>query len=168
MTIEFIEKDITTVHHGIIAHGVNCQHTMASGVAKYIREKWPIVYENYMLHGMGEDMLGECVVIEIDPPELLQDTTLYVANCYTQLFYGYGGGKYASPEAIRASLLEVFQYADSFGLPIFLPRIGCARGGLSWSKDVYPIIIEWQDFFSRVDVFICDHNPSDENFKLNH
>lgn len=166
--IEYIKKDITTVQRGVVAHGVNCQHTMASGVAKYIREKWPIVYDNYMLCGKGQDMLGECVVVEIDLSGALLDCELFVANCYTQVMYGYGGGKYASPEAIRASMVTVFQYADNFDLPVFLPRIGCARGGLSWHEDVYPILEELNSIFERVDVFVCDHQPSDENFKLNY
>lgn len=109
---------------------------------------------------MGESMLGTCDVIEINE-------YLYVANCYTQLMYGYGGGKYASSDAIRTSLVQPFQYAESLGLELFVPRIGCARGGLSWHDDVYPILVELNEKFERVQVYVCDYQPSDENFKLN-
>ena len=34
--------------HAIIVHGVNCQGKMNSGVAKAIREAFPVVYEEYM------------------------------------------------------------------------------------------------------------------------
>ena len=32
----------------IICHQVNCQKVMGSGIAKQIREKWPIVYYDYL------------------------------------------------------------------------------------------------------------------------
>lgn len=161
--IEYIEKDITTVEFGVIAHGVNCQHTMASGVAKYIRDKWPQVYDQYMDKPKGKQMLGDCDVI------IIHDC-LYIANCYTQLFYGYGGGRYADPVAIRQSLVRPFQYCFNYELPLYLPRIGCARGGLSWHEDVYPAIAELHDKFDPngdvIEVFICDYTPSDENFTV--
>ena len=31
-----------------ICHQVNCQGKMNSGIAKSIRDKWPVVYNNYM------------------------------------------------------------------------------------------------------------------------
>ena len=92
---------------GIVAHGVNCQHKMASGVARGIRSEWPIVYEKYMEQPKGAAMLGTAQVVNIPGNDLL-----HVANCYTQQFYGYGGGQYASPDAIEQSLGKVFEFAD--------------------------------------------------------
>lgn len=31
-----------------ICHQVNCQGRMASGIAKRIRERWPVVYDAYV------------------------------------------------------------------------------------------------------------------------
>ena len=31
-----------------ICHQVNCQGRMGSGIAKQIKERWPVVYEGYM------------------------------------------------------------------------------------------------------------------------
>ena len=42
--MKYIVQDITTVEPpGIIAHGVNCQNIMGSGVAKALFQKWPLV-----------------------------------------------------------------------------------------------------------------------------
>ena len=51
--MDFIQKDITTERHGLIIHGVNCQGVMGSGVALAIRNKWPVVYDEYKKHRQG-------------------------------------------------------------------------------------------------------------------
>lgn len=149
--IEYIEKDVTTVGMGIVAHGVNCQHKMASGVAKAIRAKWPEVYEAYKRNPKGPAMLGTCHLINI-----ADDDSLWVANCYTQIFYGYGGGRYADAEAIGRSIEKTCMYADIYDLPIFMPRIGCGLGGLDWDKDVLPRINAALAKYARVTVYVCD------------
>ena len=45
--MKIISKDILTVESGVICQQVNCQGVMGSGLAKQIRDKWPIVYEKY-------------------------------------------------------------------------------------------------------------------------
>ena len=159
--IEYIKMDITKATMGLVAHGVNCQQTMGSGVAVAIKKKWPQVYKSYMQYvPEGDTLLGSCDIIQINE-------YLSVANCYTQNLYGYGGGKYAHPDAVRQSLLASFQHCDMLDDPLYMPRIGCARGGLSWHDDVFPIITELNEKFDRVDVFVCDFQPDDENIKLN-
>lgn len=148
--IEYIEKDVTTVGMGIVAHGVNCQHKMASGVAKAIRNKWPIAYERYMANPKGSTMLGTTHLISVDDQD-----SLWVANCYTQVFYGYGGGKYADADAIGRCMESLCMYADIYMIPIFMPRIGCGLGGLKW-EEVLPKIEEANKQFERVTIYICD------------
>ena len=151
--IKTIIKDITTVDWGIVAHGVNCQHKMGSGVALAIRKKWPKVYESYMASPKGKTMLGTAHCINLNPAL----DNLFVVNCYTQNFYGYGGGKYADAEAVRKSLTKVYELADYYDLDVYLPKIGCGLGGLSWEKEVFPIIKELDNKFERVNnTFICE------------
>ena len=126
---------------------------MASGVAKAIRNKWPKVYESYMASPRGKTMLGMAHLIPLNPAL----DNLFVVNCYTQNFYGYGGGKYADPDAIRSSLKRVYEWADYYDLDVYLPKIGAGLGGLNWEKDVLPIIKELDTEFSRVNfTFICE------------
>ena len=149
--IEYIEKDLTTVGMGIVAHGVNCQHKMGSGVAKAIREKWPTAYNVYMAEPKGKAMLGTANMIAVGD---LNDQ-LWVANCYTQVFYGYGGGQYADADAIERSIGQVAQWADIYNLPIFMPKIGCGLGGLKW-EDVLPGVERINENNNRVTIYICD------------
>lgn len=150
MTIHYIEKDVTTVEEGLVAHGVNCSGVMNSGVAKAIRNKWPLTYQRFMLHPKGKEALGEADIIHIPEEEVV------VANCYTQMFYGYGGGKYADTEAIRSSLRRVFQIADLMSYHVYIPRIGCGLGGLDWNKDVKPIVEDLAEPYKRIHIFVCD------------
>lgn len=132
--IEYINQNVTDVTKGIIAHGVNCQRKMGSGVAKAIRAKWPIVYERYMEYDFSEHALGLTHIIAIDDQ-------LWVANCYTQQYYGYDKKQqYASMDAVKKTLADVFCYASNMQVPVYLPKIGCGRGGLNWEAQVEPCI----------------------------
>lgn len=147
--INYIKKDITTVDTGVIAHGVNCQRVMGSGVAKAIKEKWPIVYEKYMNMPMGKGMLGVGHLIPIEHDRLC------IVNCYTQVFYGYGG-RFADPKAIEDSLWDAYAAADYYHLPLYMPKIGAGLGGLDWKKEVEPIVEYAISKWSRVDTYVCE------------
>lgn len=146
--IKYILKDITTVKKGIVAHGVNCQRKMNSGVARAIRNKWPEVYETFMLYP-GDSMLGNSALIKIN------DSPLYVVNCYTQRYYGKDGKRYADPSAIYSSLIMSCETARNEKLDLYMPKIGCGFGGLSWKDDVEPIIIEKSDLYD-INIIVCD------------
>lgn len=153
--MQYIEKDITTVDFGIVAHGVNCQGAMGSGVAKAIKEKWPQIYVRYLQAGTGETMLGAVDLIDVKP-----DTDqLFVANCYTQLFYG-NNGRFANEDAIAQALDRVMQYAAYYNLPVYLPKIGAGLGGLDWEKEVEPIILWLDNIYRTVDIFVCTFNST--------
>lgn len=135
---------------GIVAHGVNCQGVMNSGVARAIRNKWPAAYERYASQPTGKAMLGTTQLVEID------GQALFVANCYTQIFYGKGG-RFADPEAIDRCLSYVYNAAAVYDLPVYLPRIGCGLGGLSWQADVEPLVSKYAQLWEpRIQTFVCD------------
>ena len=94
-------------------------------------------------------MLGTCQLVPI-----LENDTLFVANCYTQVFYGYNG-RFASPKGIEWSIWRAYEYADYHHLALFLPKIGAGRGGLDWEKEVLPIIKNADSSWSRVSTNIC-------------
>lgn len=152
--MKYANQNITTVKHGIVCHGVNCQGVMGSGVAKAIRDKWPSVYNAYKLQPKGKQMLGNCHVICVqDKPEL------FVANCYTQVYYGRDKKVYASVEAIEESLAHVFELAAMLDLTIHSPRIGCGLGGLRWDGQVRNIYERFVEENSPVEITIYDWNP---------
>ena len=149
MTIEYIEKDITTIEKGVIIQGVNCQGVMGSGVALDIREKWPIVYSKYKELPTGKKMLGRSQLVQIS-----KDPSLFVVNCFTQVFYGRDG-RFASPGAIESSIAQCFEWADTFGLDIYTPKIGSGRGGLGWEDEVEPIISKIEKRWDNTNIYVC-------------
>lgn len=150
--ITYHQRDVTEITKGIIAHGVNCQLKMGSGVALAIRSKWPTVYDVYMKGPSGKKALGECFVINVDGSVHEQ---LFVANCYTQLNYGSDGAIYADKDAIRRSLKETHKWANYYHLNVFMPTIGCGLGGLDWDVDVLPIIEEIDELYEDVNTIVC-------------
>lgn len=47
---------------------------------------------------------------------------------------------------IERSALELVALADYYHWPrIYLPRVGCGNGGLSWDSDVYPVLQNYLD-----------------------
>lgn len=146
--MKYIKKDITTVFSGVIAHGVNCQGAMGSGVAGAIKEKWPIVYEVFKRSPTGKMMLGVCHLVPIETGQL------FVCNCYTQLHYGRGC-RFASPEAIEQSLAGVYEWANFFQLPVYMPKIGAGLGGLNWETEVEPIVALLDAKYPQIETYIC-------------
>ena len=165
--IAYETKDITSTTLGVVAHGVNCQGAMGSGVALAIMRKWPEIRESYMRYKPGRHLLGSVDFVDVDPFHLLnneerfdasgypQPYDLVVANCFTQEFYGGDGRKYADEEAVAKCLANVYAYADIYELPVVLPQIGCGLAGLDWEADLVPIINSLDEKFSRVDTTIC-------------
>lgn len=147
------QMDVLLADTGVICHGVNCQGKMKSGVAKFIREKWPSVYTTYSdfirSNGTGGHLLGKVDI------SLIRDEQLYVANCFTQEFYGYDGKVYADAGAIVEALATAFDFANSRGLPVYVPHIGGKRGGLDFYKDVLPSIYALAEEYS-VHVIVCE------------
>lgn len=148
MIIE-VKKDITTVQLGIVIHGVNCQRVMGSGVALAIKTKWPEIYEAYMAGIEGPNALGNIGVVNIDE-------NLQVVNCYTQEYYGRDGQRYADLDAIGSCLYKVISLAYIQEMPIYMPKIGCGLGGLSWRDEVLPLLEELAAQAPSVDIYVCD------------
>lgn len=132
--IKLIEGDITKEYgRCLIAHGVNCQGVMGSGVAKAIRAKWPDVYRRFLEMPTGPEMLGKCDIMKVG-----REGT-YVANCYTQLFFGSDGKRYADLQAVESALDDCFFFCNLHMLTLKAPKIGSGLGGLSWENEVQPI-----------------------------
>ena len=122
-------------------HQVNCQGRMRSGIAKAIREKWPVVYDKYTElhiqyltkpHGVTP-LLGTVQVIDVDDK--------CVINMFAQLHYGYDGKRYTSYDAFWACLGEITKVVSKGSKIGFPAKIGCGLGGANW-KIIREMIIE--------------------------
>lgn len=152
--IIYKKLDVTSVEKGIIAHGVNGQFVMGSGVALAIRNKWPIVYDEYAKFRHSNytgGLLGQVAFATINE-------NLIVANCFTQMFFGNNVNvKYANPLAVETSLNRCVRECNSRGLDLYMPRIGCGLGGLSWVDDVLPIVEKVSGkLHDKLFITVCD------------
>jgi len=150
MTITFVKQDITTVTEGVIAHGVNCQVAMGSGVAKALYEKWPNVRNQFLKrHYYGPKYLGKV--------DYVKEGLVTIANCYTQEFYGRKIRIYASPQAVKEALFQVVGNAHVYAVPLHLPRIACGLAGLSWETEVGPMLTTIDNHFNNeVNIIVYD------------
>lgn len=127
-----------------ICQQVNCQGRMSSGIAKAIKEKWSIVYDEYVqkyqeredeilrtsgsfehIPSTGETLLGEIQLVQVDIDKI-------VINMFAQEYYGYDGKKYTSYDAFWTCLEEIkltVPKGSKIGFPY---RIGCGLGGANW------------------------------------
>lgn len=159
--MQYVKKDITTLEGGvIIAHGVNCQNVMGGGVAKALYTKWPKVKEEYHKHCdvTPENLrLGDVVYASAAASDAPRCGSPLIANCFTQLNYGYAQRKYADVGAIKRCLSVVAcdSWRACVNSQVHIPRIGAGLGGLDWEKDVVPILEEIEQD-TGVEFVVCD------------
>jgi len=153
MIIKETRGSILDTPHPFIAHGVNCQNAMGSGVAKVLFQKYPQVkkeyhdYCNKVYHLIIEstaELLGTVQFVDCEDKTIL--------NCFTQDFYGYDGKQYVSYEAIK-NCFEALRSSELVqGKTIAIPRIGCGLAGGDW-ETVKKIINEASGDHYSVEVY---------------
>ena len=121
----------------VIAHQVNCQKKMNSGVAKAIREKYPIVYEKYL---QTKPILGTSYPIFVNE----NGDKHIIVNMYAQNSYGYDGKQYTDYDAFRQCCREIVSNCKeaSGKIEVAMPyKIASDRGGADWDK-IMDILLE--------------------------
>lgn len=130
MIIDYIKGNLLDTEHKFIAHGVNCQGVMNSGVARAIRQKWPLVYTEFLKDfDYRNNRLGTYSAVQVD--------NKVIFNIYTQVYYGYEEDKkYASYDAIDNGFKQLYDnhFCEDLnrGYSLAIPKIGCGFGGLEW------------------------------------
>ena len=139
-------------HFNLIVHGCNCFHTMNSGIAKEIRERYPEAYEVDCRNSEKGDKnkLGTFTHYLANNGSFIDEETGFgttghdflIVNGYTQYDYGYDGKQRCDYNAIRKlfrSIKSTFKdyesYCDSdgyFNITIGYPKIGCGLAGGDW------------------------------------
>ena len=139
--VQFVKGNLLESNCDYICHQVNCMGKMNSGIAKQIREKWPIVYKNYMekyniLNGVSSALLGDIQFVNINTPGA-DERSQQVINMFSQEHYGYDGRRYTSYDAFWNCLNLIKQIVPKGSTIGFPKKIGCDRGGANW-----PVILE--------------------------
>lgn len=137
--IKTVEGNLMKASETVIAHQVNCQGVMGSGVARDIRFKFPRAYERYIAlcrsnKKAGREtshLLGLCQVVESEGK--------YIANLFGQDFYGMDR-QHTDYSALTKAFSILADQCEELKVSIAMPYgIGCGRGGGDWST-VYRII----------------------------
>jgi len=172
MTITYRHADATKAPERLFLHGCNARGEMGSGIAKAVRDKWPLTYRVYRmvwqdLRDQGEPHLplGE-VYWTVEMMDGSNDTPLYhwrilnrpdtliVANCITQLDYGRDPHRvYVDYDAVAKCLAKINALAFLYGISaIAMPRIGCGLANGSWSR-IEPLV---RENITAADVVVYD------------
>lgn len=117
----------------MIIHGCNCFNTMGAGIAKQIKQYFPLAYRADQDTQKGDkSKLGDFSwVIEHD---------VIVINAYTQYHYGHGKC-HADYNAIRSVFQKIFRLASQLPcIRIGYPCIGAGHAGGNW--DIISTIID--------------------------
>ena len=123
--IQEIEGNIFNLTSGIICHQVNCKGVMGAGLALKIRNKWPVVYEDYLKHYNSFGLKpGDVIWSKVGE-------NLWVASLAGQDGYGREKGVvYTNYDAVRLCLITV---AATGVYPVAIPKgMGCTLAGGDW------------------------------------
>lgn len=145
--IKIVDGDIFQSKADAILHQVNCQGVMGSGVAKQVREKYPVVFQWYKLRcdedkkvrercGLIKSTLLGLAQICYKEDYLVGDPnmdTQAIVNLFAQDKYGYDGQCYTDYDALRKCLEYVNRIFK--GRSVAIPYLmACHRGGGDWDK----------------------------------
>lgn len=156
MEIKNIDGNLLDTDAELILHQVNCQGKMNSGVAKAIREKWPVVYEEY-IKLFSKDFF--VVKLGICQPVSISDNQK-VINMFSQDNYGYDGKMYTSYDAINTCLGKVKDYCVNNGYKrIALPyKMCCCRGGANWGVIMALLKANFEDTDITIEIWKLDND----------
>ena len=143
MAVKVIDGDLFQTTAPTICHQVNCRGKMVSGVAKQIRELYPLAYERYRLAYNREKsnpsgLLGRIQHVYCKD-ERTETGLRTIVNMFAQDRYGYDGQCYTDYKAFEYCL-EKLKHIVPAGSAIAMPyKIGCGLAGGDWNI-VYALI----------------------------
>lgn len=160
--IKHIKCDIFKSGANMICHQVNCQGVMGSGIARQVREKYPVVYEEYKRRCdiyASEDLLGMAQFV--GTARKYNTPFLGIFNLYAQEKFGYDGKQYTDYtalykcfEQLKGSIPNLKGEKYVIAIPYMM---SCCRGGANW-EIVYGIIKDVLGNDDRFDILICEYN----------
>jgi len=151
--IEQIEGDLFSVTEGYIIHGCNAQGVMGAGVAKLIKEQYPLAFKDYAMclqakRTLNKPALGSSTYSR-------QENGVVIVNAVTQEFMGTDK-RHTDYDAVRICFEEFMDEIDSHeniyeDVPRVLnfPLIGCGLGGGDWNVIEQIIEEEIDDSFIK-------------------
>jgi O-acetyl-ADP-ribose deacetylase (regulator of RNase III) len=148
MKIEYRHGNLLSASERIIIHGCNAQGVMGSGVARFVRDKYPKAYDDYRAEYEANGLpLGSIVWSPQDTHE-----EHLIGNAITQEFFGGNPIRYVSYDAIERVIVEINSNAD--GESIAMPLIGAGLANGRWP--IISSIIETHSTAFQPVVYLID------------
>lgn len=150
--IEYRKGNLLDVTSGVIAHGVNCQGVMGSGVALAIRKKYPHVFDLYKEYcqrsvvSKTSALLGHVQFVSsvyVEGTWVSKEAPLVIANCFTQDFYGKDK-RHVNYEAVAKCFQTLYLRSGMYG-QLNIPKIGAGLAGGDWNVIEAIINSEYKD-----------------------
>jgi len=154
MEIKNINGNLLDSKAEYILHQVNCQGVMGSGVAKAIKDKWPIVFEKYKgIVDLADSADGESLLGRVLPVKVSDTQT--VMNLFAQDNFGYDGERYTSYDAIDRCLLRIAERCKEMMVKsIALPwHMSSDRGGANWNIIMEMIKQHFRDLDITIEIW---------------
>ena len=146
--IEYRKGNLLDVKSGIIAHGVNCQGVMGSGVALAVKKKWPNVFLRYQKlcaanTAPTKSFLGYVQFVSSIEDYAGTEDFPVIANCFTQDRYGTDK-RHVDYDAVALCFFTLNYRSGLYG-HLNIPKIGAGLGGGDWSVIESIIKSEYKD-----------------------
>lgn len=123
-------KDLFDSEREVIAHCVNCQGVMGSGVAREVKAKYPSVYREYTYYLYEKGIRNSIGTVQIVPTE----DGRFIANMFGQVDYGSSGVVWLKYKRFEDTIKQLAEYCRKNCLNVAMPyNIGCGRAGGQWS-----------------------------------
>lgn len=129
--ITYVKGNLLEAPEPIIVHGCNARGVMGSGVAKALRDKWPVIFDQYK-EGCGEVTDDPQSILGAVLPVLVEENPLkIVINAITQLDYGKDKKtRYVSYDAIDIVMYTLNNLDSRYTFA--MPKIGAGLGNGNW------------------------------------
>jgi O-acetyl-ADP-ribose deacetylase (regulator of RNase III) len=155
-------QNLMNCEEKVFVHGCNSQGVMRSGVAKAVRETFPVMYEDYIKqHEINGLAVGEIIVCNLKPSATYGDfpTPHFGIDAITQEYYGREDKVYVSYTGIRTAFRRINRFMTPDLGALAIPKIGAGLARGDWSR-IVKIIEDEMD--CNVIVYVLDESEIPE------
>lgn len=157
--IKIVNGDLLQSNLPLIAHQTNCLGVMGAGIAKAIKNKWSIVYTQYVdkcrHYNYSKDLLGKCQVCVTEDESIKFVANLFGEYSFTESVAPFEN-RHTDYDALKKSLLHLKAICENteiteIGIPY---KLGCGLAGGDWDGVVYPMLQELFATDSTITLYI--------------
>lgn len=157
--IKIVNGDLLQSNLPLIAHQTNCLGVMGAGIAKAIKNKWNIVYTQYVdkcrHYNYSKDLLGKCQVCVTEDEPIKFIANLFGEYSFTESVAPFEN-RHTDYDALKKALLHLKTLCENteiieIGIPY---KLGCGLAGGDWDGVVYPMLQELFATDSTITLYI--------------